>query len=246
MDASAFANHGAIMTRAHNLSIKVEPGVPLLVPRQGDDFRGPTDDFEFPSEADQCDFEGEFAVITDDIPMGASPAQARAGIKLVTMLNDISARAYVFKEIGIGFGVIRGKPATIFAPVAVTPDELGPAWQDTRIHLDMHVSRNGEWFGHPNGADMAFGFDEILSYMAYNRRLRAGTVLGSGTLSDSNYQEVGSACLAERRALDLLAGRALTPWIGFGERMRIDAKDALGASMFGAIDFKFVASSPAA
>jgi fumarylacetoacetate (FAA) hydrolase len=243
VDASAFLNHGEIMVKAYNLNIKQEPGVCILVPRQGDDFRGPHDDYEFPTEADQCDFEGEFAVITDDIPMGATPQEALGKIRLVTVLNDISMRAHQFKEISLGFGLMRAKPATIFAPVAVTPDELGEAWKNGRIHLDLHVTRNGEWFGHPNGSEMDFGLGELLSYMAYNRRLGAGLVLGTGTVSNRGYREVGSACLAERRAVETIdKGAASTPWMQYGERLRFDAKDAKGQSVFGAIDFKLVPS----
>jgi len=243
VDASAFLNHGDIMVQAYKLDIKTEPGVCILVPRPGDDFRGPSHDYEFPTEADQCDFEGEFAVITDDIPMGATPQQALSRVRLVALLDDISMRAHLFKEIGLGFGLMRAKPATVFAPVAVTPDELGEAWKDGRIHLDLHVSRNGEWFGHPNGREMNFGFGELLSYMAYNRRLGAGLVLGSGTVSNKAYREVGSACLAERRAVETIDnGEATTPFMRYGERLRFEAKDAQGQSVFGAIDFKFVLS----
>ena len=246
VDASAFLNHGEIMVKAYNLNIKQEPGVCILVPRQGDDFRGPTDDYEFPAEADQCDFEGEYAVITDDVPMGATPAEALERIRLVTVLNDISMRAFQFKEIGLGFGLMRAKPATIFAPVAVTPDELGDAWKDGRIHLDLHVARNGEWFGNPNGSEMDFSLGELLAYMAYNRRLGAGLVLGTGTVSNKGYRKVGSACLAERRAVETVdRGEASTPWMQYGERLRFEAKDAEGQSMFGAIDFKFVPNGKA-
>jgi fumarylacetoacetate (FAA) hydrolase len=241
VDASAFLNHGEIMVEAYKLNIKQEPGVCILVPRQGDDFRGPTDDYEFPSEADQLDFEGEFAAITGDIPMGATPTEALAQVRLVTVLNDFSMRAYLFKEISMGFGLMRAKPATVFASVAVTPDELGDAWKEGRVHLEMHVSRNGEQFGHPHGGEMDFGFGELLSYMAYNRRLGAGLVLGTGTVSNKNHRQVGSACLAERRAVELIdTGASTTPWLHFGERLRFEARDARGESVFGAIDFKVV------
>ena len=241
VDASAFLNHGDIMVEAFKLNIKTEPGVCILVPRQGDDFRGPTEDYEFPTEDDQCDFEGEFAVITDDIPMGATPAEALARVRLVTVLSDISMRAHQFREISMGFGLMRAKPATIFAPVAVTPDELGESWRDGRVHLDLHVARNGEWFGHPNGGEMDFGLGDLLSYMAYNRRLGAGLVLGTGTVSNKGHRQVGSACLAERRAVETIdKGTASTPWMKYGERLRFEAKDAKGQSVFGALDFKLV------
>lgn len=247
VDASAFLNHGDIMERAYNLTVKKTPGVPVLVPRQGDDFRGPRDDYEFPAEADQCDFEGEFAVITDDVPMGATAAEAGQRIRLVTILNDVSMRGHLFRELQMGFGLLQAKPATIFAPVAVTPDELGDAWRDGRVHLDMKVSRNGEWFGHPNGREMDWGFGEMIAHIAYNRRLGAGFVLGSGTVSNRDFRTVGSACLAERRAVETLDhGAAKTDFLHYGESLRFEATGADGASVFGAIDVRFVPARPGA
>ncbi|MFT4268375.1 MAG: fumarylacetoacetate hydrolase family protein [Xenophilus sp.] len=241
VDGSAFLNHGDIMERAYQLTVKKTPGVAVLVPRQGDDFRGPRDDYAFPAEADQCDFEGEFAVITDDVPMGVTPAEALGHVRLVTILNDVSMRLHLYRELQMGFGLVQAKPATIFAPVAVTPDELGEAWQDGRVHLDMRVARNGEWFGHPNGREMDFGFGDMIAHIAYNRRLGAGFVLGSGTVSNKGYEQVGSACLAERRAIETLAhGDAKTEFLRFGERMRFEVLDGAGQSVFGAIDVRFV------
>jgi fumarylacetoacetate (FAA) hydrolase len=243
VDASGYLNHGDLMTEAFKLTIKTEPGIPILVPRQGDDFRGGRDDYEFPAETDLCDFEGEFAVITDDVPMGATPAEAHTHIKLVTILNDVSMRGHLNRELQMGFGFVLAKPATIFAPVAVTPDELGSAWQDGRVHLDLRVNRNDEWFGHPNGREMDWSFGEIISHIAYNRNLGAGFVLGSGTVSNKGYREVGSACLAERRAVETIDhGEARTPFIQFGERLRFEVMDESGQSVFGAIDNRFVTS----
>ena len=241
VDASAFLNHGDIMEKAYNLVVKKQAGVPILVPRQGDDFRGPHADYEFPTEADQCDFEGEFAVITDDVPMGTTAKEAEGHIRLIAILNDVSMRGHLFRELQMGFGLVQAKPATIFAPVAVTPDELGDAWKDSRVHLDMKVTRNGEWFGHPNGREMDFGFGEMIAHMAYNRRLGAGFVLGSGTVSNRGHREVGSACLAERRAVETIdSGSASTGFMRFGESLRFEVQDARGASVFGAIDMRFV------
>lgn len=241
VDASAFLNHGEIMEKAYNLSVKKTAGIPILVPRQGDDFRGACDDYEFPTVEDQCDFEGEFAVITDDIAMGATAEQAQAGIRLVTLINDVSMRKHLFRELQMGFGLVQAKPATIFAPVAVTPDELGDAWRDGRVHLDMNVWRNDQSFGHPNGREMDWSFGELLAHLAYNRRLGAGFVLGSGTVSNRDYRRVGSACLAERRAVEVLDhGASTTDFIQYGEQLRFDVRDAQGASVFGAIDVRFV------
>lgn len=245
VDASAFLNHGDIMERAYNLTVKKTPGVPILVPRQGDDFRGPRDDYEFPAESDQCDFEGEFAVITDDVPMGATAAEAEQHIRLITIFNDVSMRGHLSRELQMGFGLVQAKPATIFAPVAVTPDELGDAWRDGRIHLEMKVSRNGQWFGHPNGREMDWGFGEMISHIAYNRRLGAGFVLGSGTVSNKECQTVGSACLAERRALETIEhGEAKTDFMRFGESLQFDVTGTDGASIFGTIDVRFVPAQP--
>jgi fumarylacetoacetate (FAA) hydrolase len=243
VDASAFLNHGNIMEQAYKLTVKKTPGVPILVQRQGDAFLGPRDDYPFPTEADHGDFEGEFAAILGDVPMGTQAADAEKHIKLFTILNDMSMRAHLFRELGMGFGFIQAKPATAFAPVAVTPDELGGAWRDGRIHLDMRVARNGEWFGHPNGREMDFSFGELIAHLAYNRHLGAGTVLGTGTVSNRNYRQVGSACLAERRAVETMdSGEARTSFLKFGETLRFEVLDDQGASVFGAIDHRMVKS----
>lgn len=241
VDASAFLNHGKIMEEAYQLVVKKTPGIPILVQRQSDDFHGPCDDYPFPTEADNGDFEGEYAVMVDDTPMGCSAAEAASKIRLVLILNDVSMRTHLFRELQMGFGLINAKPATVFGPVAVTPDELGEAWRDGRVHLDMHVSRNGEAFGHPNGREMDWSFGELLAHLAYNRNLRAGTILGSGTVSNQAYRTVGSACLAERRAVEKIdTGDSTTPFLKFGERLRFEVLDGQGQSVFGAIDHRFV------
>jgi fumarylacetoacetate (FAA) hydrolase len=241
VDASAFNNHGAIMTRAYNLSIKSTPGVPILIQRQGDDFRGANEDYPFVSEEDGGDFEGEFGVVLDDVPMGVNAQDALGHVRLLTLFNDVSMRGHLFRELSMGFGFIQAKPATAFAPVAVTPDELGDAWQNGRVHLPMKVEWNGAWFGHPNGGEMSFGFGELIAHLAYNRNLGAGTILGSGTVSNENYSKVGSACLAERRAIDQIEhGEPRTPFLKFGDRLRFESVDSRGVSVFGAIDHRFV------
>lgn len=243
VDASAFLNHGDIMEEAYKLTVKKTPGIPILVQRQSDAFLGPRDDYPFPTEADNGDFEGEYAVILGDVPMGVQAADAQGHIRLVTLLNDVSMRAHLFRELAMGFGFIQAKPATTFAPVAVTPDELGGAWQDGRVHLDLRVARNGEWFGNPNGREMDWSFGELIAHLAYNRRLGAGTLLGSGTVSNKGYREVGSACLAERRAVETMDhGEARTPFLKFGETLRFEVLDAQGASVFGAIEHRMVQS----
>ncbi|OOG53123.1 fumarylacetoacetate hydrolase family protein [Polaromonas sp. C04] len=243
VDASAFLNHGDILEEAYKVTVKKIPGVPILVQRQGDAFLGPHDDYPIPSESDDPDFEGEFAAILGDVPMGTRSDDAQQHIKLVTLLNDVSMRAHMLRELGMGFGFIQAKPATAFAPVAVTPDELGPAWSHGRIHLDLRVSRNGAWFGHPNGREMDFCFGELIAHLAYSRRLGAGTILGSGTVSNKGYRQVGSACLAERRAAEMIShGDASTPFLKFGDVLRFEVFDVMGRSVFGAIEHRMVRS----
>jgi fumarylacetoacetate (FAA) hydrolase len=241
VDASAFLNHGHIMEEAYQLSVKKTPGIPVLVQRQSDDFWGPCDDYPL-VEADNGDFEGEFAVIVDDTPMASSPEVCASKIRLVMILNDVSMRAHLFRELQMGFGFINAKPATVFGPVAVTPDELGEAWHaDGRIHLNMNVSRNGEWFGHPNGREMDWSFGELLARLGLNRNLRAGTILGTGTVSNQAARAVGSACLAEKRALEKIeTGDSTTPFLKLGDRLRFEAFGADGQSIFGAVDHRFV------
>ncbi|WP_322049805.1 fumarylacetoacetate hydrolase family protein [Paraburkholderia bannensis] len=241
IDASAFLNHGRIMTQAYHPEKQSDPTTPVLIQRQADDFAGPHADYPFPDEADHCDFEGEVGVILGDVPMGTRPADALDHVRLVVLFNDVSMRKHLFRELGMGFGFILAKPATAFAPVAVTPDELGDAWRDGRVQLDMEVSRNGQRFGSPNGREMNFGFHELIAYIAYNRNLRAGMLLGSGTFSNVDYRQSGSACLAEQRAIETLEhGESRTPWLRFGERLRFEMKGRDGQSIFGAIDHRFV------
>lgn len=241
VDASAFLNHGHIMEEAYQLSVKKTPGIPVLVQRQSDDFWGPCDDYPL-VEADNGDFEGEFAVIVDDTPMASTPEVCASKIRLVMILNDVSMRAHLFRELQMGFGFINAKPATVFGPVAVTPDELGEGWAaDGRIHLDMKVSRNGEWFGHPNGREMDWSFGELLARLGLNRNLRAGTILGTGTVSNQAARTVGSACLAEKRALEKIeTGDSTTPFLKVGDRLRFEVVGADGQSIFGAVDHRFV------
>jgi len=241
IDASAFLNHGEIMERAYNLTVKKDKAIPILIQRQADDFYGPHDDYPFPSESDNADFEGEVAVVLDDVPQGTHAADALGHVKLLMLFNDVSMRTHLFRELAMGFGFILAKPATVFAPVAVTPDELGDAWADGRVHLDLHVERNGAWFGNPNGREMDFSFADIIAHITYNRRLGAGTVIGTGTFSNKDVDNVGSACLAERRALETIAhGEASTPFLRFGDRLRFEMRDGSGQSVFGAIDQRFV------
>ncbi|MBA1289667.1 fumarylacetoacetate hydrolase family protein [Pseudomonas japonica] len=245
-DASAFLNHGSLMERAYKLDIKKDAGVPIIYQGAGDDFLGACDDYPVPGEDHQIDFEGEVAVVLDDVPMGIEPHAAAGHIKLLMLLNDVSLRAHLFKEVSIGFGPLRAKPSTVFAPVAVTPDELGDAWADGRVKLPLQAQCNGERFGEPNGEEMDFSFPELVMHLARTRNLRAGTVLGSGTFSNRDYPRTGSACLAERRAVEVLEhGEAKTPFLRFGDRLRFEIVGLDGQSVFGAIDHRFVPAQEA-
>lgn len=241
LDGSTFANHGSLMERAFDIGIKNEyERYPLVYQGASDDFIGPRDDVELPSESDNMDFEGEFAVIVDEVPMGTPKEGIAPHVKLLMLVNDVSLRALAGREMKTGFGWVQAKPSTSFSPVAVTPDELGEAWSEGRVQLPLSVERNGEWFGQPHGKEMTFDFFRLIEHAAYSRRLRAGTIIGSGTVSDAS-RNAGSACIAERRAIETLdQGGAKTPFLRFGERVRIEMFDASNRSVFGAIDQRYV------
>jgi fumarylacetoacetate (FAA) hydrolase len=241
LDGSTFANHGALMERAFDMGITNEyVKHPLVYQGASDDFIGPMDDVELPSEADNMDFEGEVAVVVDEIPMGTPQDNIAPHIKLIMLVNDVSLRGLAAREMKTGFGWVQAKPSTSFSPVAVTPDELGEAWVDGRVHLPLQIQRSGEWFGHPDGREMTFNFFRLIEHAGYSRCLRAGTIIGSGTVSNAS-RNAGSACIAERRAIETLdQGGAKTPFLRFGERVRIEMFDAGKHSIFGAIDQRYV------
>jgi fumarylacetoacetate (FAA) hydrolase len=240
-DASAFLNHGRLMERAFNTPpIPDFDTVPVMYQGASDDFLGPQEDVALPDEALGIDFEGEFGVIVDSVPMGVSPDEAAGRIRLLVQLNDWSLRALGPREMKSGFGFLQAKPSTSFAPVAITPDELGDAWRDNRIHLDLQVSWNGEHFGHPNGREMNFGFGELIAHAARTRRLGAGTIVGSGTVSNA-AREAGSACVAERRVIEIIDhGEPRTSFMRFGDRVRMQARTLDGDTPFGAIEQQVV------
>jgi fumarylacetoacetate (FAA) hydrolase len=210
-----------------------------------DDFVGPYEDMPLPSEADGIDFEAELAVIVDRVPMGTRAEHALAHVKLVMLANDASLRSHAVPEMKTGFGWIHAKPATSFSPVAVTPDELGAAWQNGRVSRRIQVSWNGREFGHPDAGEMGFGFHELIAHGAYSRNLSAGTIIGSGTVSNASYRSVGSACIAERRAIEIEEhGHVVTDYMRFGDRVRIEMLDESGKSIFGAIDQRVVPARP--
>ena len=241
LDGSAYESHGALMQKAFNLP-PIETDLPLMYQGLSHQFLGPEDDVPFPSEADGIDFEGEFGVITDAVPMGVSAADALGHIKLLVQINDWSLRVIAPVEMKTGFGWIQAKPACSVAPFAVTPDEIGDAWRDGRVCLDLAVDWNGARFGNANGAPMAFGFHELIAHAARTRSLPAGTMIGSGTVSNPNFREVGSSCIAERRGIEIVDhGAPKTAFMRFGDRVRMEARTPDGRSPFGAIDQRVIA-----
>lgn len=238
LDGSAFPQHGELMQKAFNLP-PIEGGRPLMYQGMSDRFYGPGDDIPFPDEEDGIDFEGEFAVIVDAVPMGTSAKDAMAHIKLIVQLNDWSLRTIAPIEMKTGFGWVQAKPACSIAAIALTPDELGDVWKDGRVHLPLSVEWNGKPFGNAMGDEMEYGFHELVSHAAKTRDLVAGTIIGSGTVSNKNYAQVGSSCISERRAIDMIEfGEFRTPFMSFGDRVRMEAKSANGEALFGPIDQK--------
>ena len=244
LDASAFLNHGRLMERAFNTPpIPHFDTVPVMYQGASDDFLGPQDDVPLPSEADGIDFEGEFGVVCGPVPMGVAPGAALNYVRLVVQINDWSLRALGPHEMKTGFGFLQAKPSTSFAPLAVTPDELGDAWRDGRVHLRLHVESNGQWFGHPHGGEMNFSFGQLIAHAARTRRLTAGTIIGSGTVSNQ-ARDAGSACLAERRVIEILdEGAAKTPFMRYGDTVRMQARWPDGREgPFGVVDQRVVAA----
>jgi fumarylacetoacetate (FAA) hydrolase len=240
VDGSAYVNHVELVRKARGAELPASFWTDPLVYQGGsDDFLGPSDDAPFASEDWGIDFEGEVAVVTGDVPMGSTPEEVRrrGDIRLVMLVNDWSLRNLIPAELAKGFGFYQSKPATAFSPVAVTPDELGDAWRDCKLHRPLETAINGVPFGRPDaGVDMTFDFAQLVAHCAKTRNLRAGTIVGSGTVSNVDRSS-GSACIAERRMLELLeTGAAQTPFLSFGDRVRIEMRDAAGRSLFGAID----------
>ena len=241
LDGSAFESHGDLMDAVFGMAKKEKTGRPLMYQGVSDHFLAPGADVPLPSEADGIDFEGEFGIITDTVPMGTDATTARRHIRLIVQINDWSLRKLAPIEMKTGFGWVQAKPPCSMAPVAVTPDELGAQWRDARVDLPLRVDWNGTRFGTASGYPMAFGFDQLVAHAAYSRRLVAGTVIGSGTVSNINYREIGSSCIAERRGIETLdQGEAKTPYMAFGDRVRMEVTGADGQSVFGAIDQRVV------
>jgi fumarylacetoacetate (FAA) hydrolase len=237
-DASAYVNHVELVRKARNAEMPKSFWTdPLMYQGGSDGFLGPCDDIVAAEESWGIDFEGEVAVITGDVPMQIKTDKAREHILLLMLVNDVSLRNLIPGELGKGFGFFQGKPASSFSPVAVTPDELGGAWDGAKLALPLSVHLNGNLFGTPNtGVDMTFDFGQLIAHAAKTRTLAAGTIVGSGTVSNVD-RSAGSACIAEVRMLETIAGgKPATPFMKFGDRVRIEMFDAGGASIFGAID----------
>ncbi len=237
-DGSAYVNHVELVRKARGAQMPPSFWTdPLMYQGGSDSFLGPCEPILAQSEEWGIDLEAEVAVITDDVPMGVEPKDAPQHIRLVMLVNDVSLRNLIPNELGKGFGFFQSKPSSAFSPVAVTPDELGEAWNGRKLSLPVIVHINGSQFGEPNaGDDMTFDFPQLIAHAAKTRPLAAGTIVGSGTISNLDRSR-GAACIAEKRMLETIdGGTPITPFLRFGDRVRIEMRDADGNSIFGAID----------
>ncbi len=237
-DGSAYLNHVELVRKARNAEMPASfRDDPLMYQGGSDDFLGAHDDIVLAREEWGIDFEAEIAVITDDVPMGAAPDAAFQQIRLLMLVNDVSLRNLIPDELAKGFGFFQSKPASSFSPVAVTPDELGDAWRDAKVHLPLRSSWNGKLVGQPNaGVDMAFNFAQLVAHAAKTRRLRAGAIVGSGTVSNQDAKK-GYSCIAEKRCRETIAdGKPTTQFMAFGDTIRIEMLDDEGRPVFGAIE----------
>lgn len=241
LDASAFLNHGRLMDKAFNSPANPDfEAIPLVYQGASDDMRGPLDDVEFADDSLSIDMEGEFGVIVSEVSMGSSAEQAVSHIRLLVQINDWSLRKLGPREMRAGFGWLQAKPSTAFAPLAVTPDEIAPFWEDARVKMPLHVAINGREVGRPNGAEMHFSFGDIIAHCARTRKLTAGSIIGSGTVSNAD-RAAGSSCISEIRVIELLdQGASITPFLTWGDRVRMEARLPDGSSPFGAIDQRVV------
>lgn len=248
-DGSAYINHVELVRRARGAEVPESfYRDPLIYQGGSDAFLAPHDPIPLADESWGCDFEGEIAVITSDVPMGVSPDQALAHIKLVMLCNDVSLRNLIPGELAKGFGFFQSKPPSAFSPVAVTPDALGDAWRGGKLHLPLRIDLNGKPFGRAQaGKDATFSLADLVAHAAGTRPLAAGSIIGSGTISNKGPDGgpgkpvsgggLGYSCIAEIRTVEAIAyGEAGTPFLRYGDRVRIEMRDQSGASLFGAID----------
>jgi fumarylacetoacetate (FAA) hydrolase len=242
LDGSAYLNHAELVRKARGAELP--PSLyddPLMYQAVSDGFLGPTDDILAASTDWGIDFEAELTVVLEDVPMGIKTAEAGRHIKLFMLINDVSLRGLIPPELAKGFGFIVSKPRSALSPVAVTADEFGDAWDGALLHLPLTVTLNGKKFGSPDlGVDCSFTFARLVEHAAQSRPLAAGTIIGSGTISNRD-RSVGSCCIAEQRTLETIdGGKPVTPYMSFGDRVRIEMLDKSGRSVFGAIDQKVV------
>ena len=245
-DGSAYLNHVELVRQARGAEVPQSFYTdPLMYQGGSDDFLGPCDPVVCPNEAFGIDFEAEVAVIAGDVRMGASPAQALEGVRLLMLVNDVSLRNLIPDELAEGFGFFQSKPATAFSPVAVTPDELGEAWQGGRVHLTLQSTWNGRKVGMCEaGPEMTFHFGQLIAHICKTRNVRAGSIVGSGTVSNKAVEVKGKAewpkgysCIAEKRAIETIQdGKPSTEFMKYGDTIRIEMKGLDGNSVFGAID----------
>jgi len=236
-DGSAYLNHVELVRKARGAEVPESfYHDPLMYQGGSDAFLPPRSPIPLRDEAWGLDFEGEVAVVTGDVPLGADAAACAAHIRLLMLVNDVTLRNLIPNELAKGFGFFQSKPATAFSPVTVTPDELGDAWQDGKVHLPLLVDYNNAFYGKPNaGVEMQFSFPQLVAHVAKTRELVAGSIVGSGTVSNHD-RSVGSCCLAEQRMIEIIdSGAAITPFMKVGDTVRIEMKDAAGHSIFGAI-----------
>lgn len=247
-DGSAYVNHVELVRKARNAEMpKSFWTVPLMYQGGSDTFLNPRQPIVIPDESYGIDMEGEVAVIVDDVAMGSTPTEAAAAIRLIMLVNDVSLRELIPAELGKGFGFFQSKPSTAFSPTAITPDELGDAWDGGRVHLPLLVDYNNKPFGRANaGVDMTFNFGELIAHATKTRSLCAGTIIGSGTVSNKKDGDPGKpiedggdgySCIAEIRMIETINnGKPNTPFMSFGDRVQIQMMDNSGNDIFGAID----------
>lgn len=238
LDGSAYLPHVERVRKARGAEVpETFYTDPLMYQATCSFFLGPCDDVVIPSEDYGIDLEAEVVVMTDDVPMAVTPEHAGGHIRLIGLVNDISLRGLIPAELAKGFGFLQGKPHSSLSPVFVTPDELGDAWRDCKLHLPMRTWINGEWLGEPEcGVDMQFSFAQLIAHAARTRRLAAGTLVGSGTIANEDTGK-GASCLAEQRTVEKLRdGQPSTPFLKYGDRVRIEITGEDGGSIFGAID----------
>lgn len=238
LDGSAYLPHVERVRKARGAEVPESfYEDPLMYQATSAGFMGPRDPVPVVSERYGIDFESEIVVVTDDVPMAVSPEDAAGHIVLIGLVNDVSLRNLIPAELAKGFGFLQSKPRSALSPVFVTPDELGDAWRDTVLHLPLHSTLNDEWFGSPQaGENMQFNFAQLVAHAAHTRPLTAGTIVGSGTIANDDTA-VGASCLAEKRMLEIIAkGKPETPFMSFGDSIRVEMLDGDGNSLFGAIE----------